>query len=54
MVSRSLSITDKSYVIRIRQSVYFRDPKAMVRPRAGDFLYSQEELVVMLEDIGLF
>jgi copper homeostasis protein CutC len=54
MVSWSLSITDKSYVIRIPQSVAFRDSKAMVRPRAGDFFYSQEELDVMLEDIRLF
>lgn len=26
----------------------------MVRPRTGDFLYSEEELDVILEDIGLF
>ncbi|KAI9444532.1 copper homeostasis CutC domain-containing protein [Lactarius indigo] len=27
---------------------------AMVRPRVGDFLYSEEDLDVMLEDVGLF
>ena len=30
------------------------DIKAMIRPRVGDFVYSDEELDVMLEDIGLF
>ena len=30
------------------------DPKVMIRPRVGDFVYSDEEIDVMLEDIGLF
>jgi copper homeostasis protein CutC len=30
------------------------EKQAMVRPRVGDFLYSKEEVDVMLEDIGLF
>lgn len=28
--------------------------KAMVRPRAGDFVYSRGELNVMLQDISVF
>lgn len=28
--------------------------KAMVRPRTGDFVYSEEEISVMLEDIHVF
>ena len=38
----------------VRDLLSRSDPKAMIRPRAGDFFYSQEELDVMLEDIGLF
>jgi hypothetical protein len=49
-----ISIADESYVDSNTPICCFRDPKAMIRPRAGDFFYSQEELDVMLEDIGLF
>ncbi|KAF8258581.1 copper homeostasis CutC domain-containing protein [Lactarius quietus] len=39
---------------RIQSALTHMPIMAMVRPRIGDFLYSEEELDVMLEDIELF